>query len=262
MPAGALRGRVRDQSVDGHHAPRSTPGWRSSSGSCCATTLIELGHRVHVLDAQPGLPDMVFAANGAFSVDGTVYGARFKYPQRLAEAAAHREFYRGRAAGGTSSRRRPTRARATSPTYPGLGLILAGYGYRTEPAAHAEAQEALGRPVVSLRLVDPRFYHLDTALAVARRPSTSPTTRARSRSRPGRCCASCSRTRVLADRAGRAGVRAQPGQRRAQRAAAGRGDRVRRPAGPRPGTGPVLVELTELKKGGGSVKCCVAELRA
>ena len=43
--------------------------------------------------------------------------------------------------------------------------MLAGYGFRTEPAAHAEAQEALGRPVVSLRLVDPRFYHLDVALA-------------------------------------------------------------------------------------------------
>ena len=45
------------------------------------------------------------------------------------------------------------------------GVILAGYGFRTEPAAHAEAQEALGRPVISLRLVDPAFYHLDTALA-------------------------------------------------------------------------------------------------
>ena len=43
--------------------------------------------------------------------------------------------------------------------------MLAGYGFRTEPAAHAEAQEVLGRPVVSLRLVDPRFYHLDVALA-------------------------------------------------------------------------------------------------
>ena len=45
-------------------------------------TLTELGHAVHVLDARPGLPDMVYAANGAFSVDGTVYGARFRYPQR------------------------------------------------------------------------------------------------------------------------------------------------------------------------------------
>ena len=43
--------------------------------------------------------------------------------------------------------------------------MLAGHGFRTERAAHAEAQEVLGRPVISLHLVDPRFYHLDMALA-------------------------------------------------------------------------------------------------
>src|SRR5882672_625701 len=45
-------------------------------------TLIGLGHEVHLLEPVAGLPDMVFAANGALCVDGTVYGARFKYPQR------------------------------------------------------------------------------------------------------------------------------------------------------------------------------------
>src|SRR3954464_7526769 len=56
-------------------------------------TLVRLGHAVHVLPALAGLPDMVFAANGALSVDGVVYGARFRYPQRAAEAAAHQAFY-------------------------------------------------------------------------------------------------------------------------------------------------------------------------
>src|ERR1700755_1705844 len=50
-------------------------------------TLTDLGHAVHVLPPAPGLPDMVFAANGAFSVDGAVYGARFKHAERAAEAA-------------------------------------------------------------------------------------------------------------------------------------------------------------------------------
>jgi N-dimethylarginine dimethylaminohydrolase len=45
------------------------------------------------------------------------------------------------------------------------GTVLAGHGFRTVLAAHAEVQEALGRPVLSLHLVDPRFYHLDVALA-------------------------------------------------------------------------------------------------
>src|SRR4051795_1903529 len=57
-------------------------------------TLADLGHLVHVLDPQPGLPDMVYAANGAFSVDGRVYGARFRHQQRSAEALHHSVFYR------------------------------------------------------------------------------------------------------------------------------------------------------------------------
>ena len=56
-------------------------------------TLAGLGHEVHQLTPEPGLPDMVYAANGAFVVDGTAYGAQFKHEQRAAEAAAHRAFY-------------------------------------------------------------------------------------------------------------------------------------------------------------------------
>ena len=33
-------------------------------------------------------------------------------------------------------------------------------------AAHAELASLTGRPVLSLELVDPRFYHLDVALTV------------------------------------------------------------------------------------------------
>src|SRR5689334_25378087 len=60
-------------------------------------TLTDLGHVVHCLPARPGLPDIVYAANGAFSVRGAVYGARFKHPQREAEAAVHEDFYRSHA---------------------------------------------------------------------------------------------------------------------------------------------------------------------
>jgi len=36
-------------------------------------------------------------------------------------------------------------------------VVLAGTGFRTDPRAHAEAAAALGRPVVSLELVDPCY---------------------------------------------------------------------------------------------------------
>jgi len=223
----------------------------------------DLGHTVHLLTPGDGLPDMVFAANGAFSVDGAVYGAQFKYPQRAAEADSHREFYLDR----------PDEWRFVAPTETNEGegdftfvpdahggLILAGYGFRTEPAAHAEAQEVLGRPVISLKLVDPRFYHLDTALAaltddniIYYPPAFSESSRAMLRQLfPDAVIATetdalgfglnlvsdglnvflNTECTALADRLAAEGFR------------------------------PVLFDLSELKKGGGSVKCCMAELRA
>ena len=44
--------------------------------------------------------------------------------------------------------------------------IVAGYGFRSDKAVGGEAEQLFGLPVISLRLVDPRFYHLDTALLV------------------------------------------------------------------------------------------------
>ena len=57
-----------------------------------------------------------------------------------------------------------TRARATSCSP--AGTLLAGYGFRSDQGVAAELADLFGLPVVSLRLVDPRFYHLDTALCV------------------------------------------------------------------------------------------------
>src|SRR5665811_2305509 len=39
------------------------------------------GHTVELIDPIPGLPDMVYAANGAMVVDGIVYSAKFRYPE-------------------------------------------------------------------------------------------------------------------------------------------------------------------------------------
>jgi N-dimethylarginine dimethylaminohydrolase len=126
-------------------------------------TYLALGHTVDLIEPLPGLPDMVFAANGALVVDEAVLGVQFHHPERAAEAPAYLSWF----------------ARAGYDTFEakyvneGEGdlrlvgdLVLAGTGFRTEHAAHRQVQEIFGRPVISLQLVDPRFYHLDTALAV------------------------------------------------------------------------------------------------
>src|SRR5947209_7438272 len=50
---------------------------------------LKLEHRVDLVDPVAGLPDMVYAANGALIIDGTALIARFKYAQRQQESAAY-----------------------------------------------------------------------------------------------------------------------------------------------------------------------------
>jgi N-dimethylarginine dimethylaminohydrolase len=119
---------------------------------------------VEVIDPEPGLPDMVFAANAATVIDGAVLGARFRDPERAAEAEHYRRWFAAHGTPGTVMPR-AVNERAGDLRWTG-SLLLAGTGFRTEPAAHLEAQEVLGVPVVSLQLVDPRYYHLDTCLLV------------------------------------------------------------------------------------------------
>ncbi|HWD06498.1 MAG TPA: amidinotransferase [Amycolatopsis sp.] len=127
-------------------------------------TYRRLGHTVEEIEPQPGLPDMVFAANSGTVVDGRVLGSRFRAPQRAAEAEHFRRWF---VEHGYRDLTMPERINEAEGDFAWTGkLLLAGTGFRTDPAAHAEAQEVLGVPVVSLNLVDPRYYHLDTALFV------------------------------------------------------------------------------------------------
>ncbi|WP_245572640.1 dimethylargininase [Actinokineospora enzanensis] len=137
-------------------------------------TYERLGHRVETIDPAPGLPDMVFAANSGTVIDGRVLGARFRAPQRTAEADHYRTWFLDHGYRDVVMPQRVNEAEGDL-TWTG-DLLLAGTGFRTDPGAHAEAQEVLGVPVVSLHLVDPRYYHLDVALFVI--SEATPTTRA------------------------------------------------------------------------------------
>jgi N-dimethylarginine dimethylaminohydrolase len=223
---------------------------------------LELGHRVDLLDPVPGLPDMVYAANGATVVGGTVLGARFRHPQRAAEAAAHTAWFR-----------RAGFRRVVEPAYVNEGegdllvvgdgpdaVILAGHGFRTDERAHAEAARVLDREVVPLQLVDPCYYHLDTALAVLDAATIAwlpeaftPTSRAVLRERfPDAVVADRSDAAVLGLNAVSDGCHVVlPAA--ATRLAAALAER---------GFVPVPVDCSELLLGGGGPKCCTLEVRS
>ena len=125
---------------------------------------LDLGHEVRTIEPAAGLPDMVYAANGATVVNGTVLGVRFAHPERAGEADAYLDWFRTH--GYADVREAGVVNEGEGDILFSGRALLAGYGFRSDRAAAGELGAAFGVPVVSLRLVDPRFYHLDTALCV------------------------------------------------------------------------------------------------
>lgn len=121
------------------------------------------GHTVDVVEPAPGLPDMVFAANSAVVVAGRVFGALFHAPERRPESVHYDTWFK--AAGFDVHRPESVCEGEGDLVWTGR-YVLAGTGFRTTREAHREVQEFFGHPVISLTLVDPHFYHLDTALFV------------------------------------------------------------------------------------------------
>jgi ornithine--oxo-acid transaminase len=127
-------------------------------------TYERLGHQIDLVPPIEGQPDMVFTANSGLVIDGKVLGARFHHPERRGESMPYLAWFE---ANGFAATAMPSEVNEGEGDllFAG-GVILAGHGFRSTLAAHAEASAYFDREVVSLELVDPRFYHLDTCLAV------------------------------------------------------------------------------------------------
>ncbi len=126
-------------------------------------TYLELGHRVELIEPLEGLPDMVYAANGATVVDGLVYSAKFRYPQRQPEGPAYQKWFADQ---GFVTHTAAQVNEGEGDLLVVGDVVLAGTGFRTDLEAHAELAQLTGREVVTLELTNPNYYHLDTALAV------------------------------------------------------------------------------------------------
>ena len=126
-------------------------------------TYLDLGFDVHLIDPIEGLPDMVYAANGGFVIDNIAYGASFTYPERQPEGPAYMDWFRE---AGFDVRVPEEINEGEGDFLLVNGMILAGTGFRTASNSHEEIARIYGREVVSLNLINPSFYHLDTAVAV------------------------------------------------------------------------------------------------
>lgn len=115
------------------------------------------------VDPQPGLPDMPFVANAGLVVGGTVFLSHFKHDERRGEERFYEEWFE---ANGFSVVKAPAGI-----AFEGAGDALfdrteprlwAAFGHRSDSRSHDFLRDQLAPEVVSLRLVDKRFYHLDT----------------------------------------------------------------------------------------------------
>jgi N-dimethylarginine dimethylaminohydrolase len=137
--------------------------------------------------------------------------------------------------------------------------VLAGYGFRSDKACAAELAMVFGRRVVPLRLVDSRFYHLDTALCVL--DETTAMYYPAAFDDAGRAALASLFGELIEAKDEDAevlGLNAVSDGRHVVLAAQARGL-----AGQLAARGfiPVPVDVSELLKAGGGAKCCTLELR-
>ena len=118
---------------------------------------------VVTIDPQPDLPDMVFAANAGAVYGNKAVASHFMPHERRPEEAHFKKWFRDNGF--------ELLALDEKIGFEGAGDCLhdrggpwlwTGYGFRTEIEAHEEIRKFFDLEVVSIRLTDERFYHIDT----------------------------------------------------------------------------------------------------
>lgn len=119
--------------------------------------------QVEIVRGGEQVPDMVFTANAGLVLDGRVVLSRFRHAERQPEEPLFAHWFEEH---GYSVLRLPAGV-----CFEGAGdalfdrgqpLLWMGWGHRSDLAAATQLESMLDIEVQPLRLVDPRFYHLDT----------------------------------------------------------------------------------------------------
>ena len=119
--------------------------------------------KVDLVQGQKGVPDMVFTANAGLVLGDNAVLSRFYHPERQGEEPYFKEWFENN---GFNVFELPKDL-----PFEGAGDALldregqwlwAGYGFRSELDSHPYLAKWLDIEVLSLRLIDDRFYHLDT----------------------------------------------------------------------------------------------------
>lgn len=149
-----------DYVINPHMQPYSVkPALALKQWENLVAALESLDIKVEIIEQQPDVPDMVFAADQGIVKDGSILLANFRYRQREKERVYYREWFREHGFG----------LRALSNVFPFEGgdtqffnnMLFVGTSFRASVASCEELAQKLEVDVIPLRLVDPYFYHLD-----------------------------------------------------------------------------------------------------
>jgi N-dimethylarginine dimethylaminohydrolase len=126
--------------------------------------LSSLDCQIDLITPQPKLPDMVFTANAGLTVGKKFIPSNFRHVERSGEAP---HFARWMKEHGHEVIWLPENL-----YFEGEGdalfagdTLFCGYKFRSDINSHRAVADILGCLVISVELVDPRFYHLDTCFS-------------------------------------------------------------------------------------------------
>ncbi len=129
----------------------------------------DLGRPVEMIDPVEGLEDMVFTANQTLTgltprMERLCFLGQMRHPGRRGEVPHFEKWFRekGYKIAGLKDPAYSFEGMGDSVWHPGKRLLWGGYGFRTDPEVYEHVAKAFETPVVMLKLVNERFYHLDT----------------------------------------------------------------------------------------------------
>jgi len=126
-------------------------------------SLLQRFAKIKLIDPQPHVPDLVFTANAGLIVGNKFIPSNFRHEERRAEEPIFRDWFQSHGYQVTALPNSIHFEGAGDILFqPGSNLLWAGHGFRTDSTAHAILKKDFHMQVISLQLVDPRFYHLDT----------------------------------------------------------------------------------------------------
>jgi len=124
--------------------------------------VVEKCAKVTLIEPQKGLPDMVFTANGALIHKNKAVVAKFQPKERQGEENFFKDWFKDKGFEVCDAGDEPFEGAGDALFDRGEDRLWAAHGFRSSLETHKKIQEIIGVEVLSLELVDPRFYHLDT----------------------------------------------------------------------------------------------------